>query len=95
MSATEKYRSSNAADRLLHPNSLDSYLLGSRDVAGMRTGDDGAITILVQHDPPGTGVAGQLVAQPGGCFQSGVPHVPAGRSDPQRRADGASGDAGG
>ena len=40
----------------------------TRNVAGVRTGDDGAITILVQHDPPGPELQGNWLPNPEGAL---------------------------
>lgn len=40
------------ADRLLYPNELDRYLIGSRQLDTLLRDPDGGITLLLQHTPP-------------------------------------------
>lgn len=56
------------ADRYLYPNDLHRYLLGSRDLPQMHAGDDGALTLVVQHGAPQESLLGNWLPCPSGPF---------------------------
>ncbi len=56
------------ADRYLHPNDLDRYLLGSRDLPRMRRAEDGSLTLVLQHTAPHESLLANWLPCPSGPF---------------------------
>lgn len=56
------------ADRYLHPNDLNRYLLGSRDLPQMHHAEDGSLTLVLQHDPPHESLLANWLPCPAGPF---------------------------
>jgi hypothetical protein len=56
------------ADRFLHPNDLQRYLLGSRDLPRMHRAEDGSLRLIVQHTAPQESLLGNWLPCPSGPF---------------------------
>ena len=56
------------ADRYLHPNDLDRYLLGSRDLPRCSRADDGSLTLVLQHTAPHESLLANWLPCPSGPF---------------------------
>jgi hypothetical protein len=56
------------ADRFLYPNDLHRYLLGSRDLPRLHRGEDGSLTLVVQHTAPPEPLRDNWLPCPSGPF---------------------------
>jgi hypothetical protein len=59
-------------DYYLVANPLDRYSIGDR-TPGLRTSDDGSVTIYMQHDSPGPGKESNWLPAPAGPFRPDGP----------------------
>jgi hypothetical protein len=57
----------NAVDKLLVPNPINRYKIGS-DTPGLITAPDGSITIIISHDKPTNSNASNWLPSPNGLF---------------------------
>jgi hypothetical protein len=58
----------DASDFYLVANAIDRYSIGDR-TAGLRTGDDGSVTIYIQHDAPDDEKQSNWLPAPSGRFR--------------------------
>ncbi len=64
------------ADKFLHANPIDRYVINSPMLPALKKDPDGGFTLYLQHTVAGTRPGIELAAGFAGCLQPGISHLP-------------------
>jgi len=79
------------ASKFLIDNPIDRYVINSPMLPSLKKDASGGFTLYLEHESPGRDLESKLAAGVEGCFQLGVPDLPAWPGDPRWELAGAAG----